>query len=45
MGSRQVRIYPDDPVEIARLMAAAGLRVTATPETPFAHIVAGEKRK
>ena len=45
MGSRRVLIYPDDPTETAKLMAAAGLCVTATVETPFAHIVAGEKRK
>ena len=45
MGTRRVKIYPDDPAETARLMTAAGLRVTVTSETPFAHIVAGEKRK
>ena len=43
MGSRLVKIYPDDPEQTAQLMTAAGLRVTATQETPFAHIVVGKK--
>lgn len=45
MGARRVKIYPDDPEQTAAWMTAAGLRVTVTSETPFAHIVAGEKRK
>lgn len=45
MGARRVKIYPDDPEQTAAWMTAAGLRVTEKSETPFAHIVAGEKRK
>lgn len=43
-GTRKIRVYPDDPKEIAVWMAAAGLNVLSTTETAFAHIITAERR-
>lgn len=43
-GTRKIRVYPDDPQEIAAWMKGAGLTVLSTTETAFAHIIAAERR-
>ena len=43
-GTRRIRVYPDDPKEIAARMESAGLTVLFTTETAFAHIIAAERR-
>ncbi len=42
-GTRQIRVYPDDPEDIARLMQAAGLHVTDVPDTAFAWLIRATK--
>jgi len=42
-GSRIVKIYPDNPEMIKRLMADAGLTITSIDETEFAYIFSAVK--
>ena len=41
-GSRRVKLYPDDPSEIEKMMKAVGLTVADRAETEFAHIIVAE---
>ena len=43
-GTRRIRVYPDDAVRIAALMAASGLVVCEAIETEFACIITAERR-
>lgn len=43
-GTRKVRVYPDDPQEIAAYFTAAGMAVLPGIETEFAHIIVAERR-
>lgn len=38
MGTRRVKIYPDDPVNTAKMLQAAGLKIETQYETEFAVI-------
>ena len=42
-GSRRVKLYPDDPSEIERLMAESGLSDIQISETVFAYIIAAAR--
>ena len=42
-GTRSVRVYPDDPQEIAALFAAFGMSVLPMVETEFAYIIVAER--
>jgi len=43
MGTRRIRIFPDDPVKTERMIKAAGLHLTERFETESAHIFLSEK--
>ena len=43
MGSRKIRIYPDTPEEIVRLVGESSMRVAKVIETDHAHILVCEK--
>lgn len=42
-GTRQVRVYPDDPQRMSACLERAGLQVTAVQETERAHIITAVK--
>jgi len=42
-GTRKLRVYPDDPAQIAALLCAENMTVLPVIETEFAHIVAAER--
>ncbi len=43
MGTRRIKIFPDDPYTIKESMHAAGLAVSAELETEFAYIIVAKK--
>jgi len=43
MGTRQIKIYPDDPTDICYFIASANLELTDQFETENAHVIVSKK--
>lgn len=43
MGTRRLRVYPDDPTALEKDMTDSGLTVTNRDETEFAYIITAKK--